>query len=162
MKSLPRSGLSFARLAALAAAAATLSSIGCVGSTYGGLPRAPELVARPGCSLWTGTIHGNDPEARMDLELCRVAPGSPEVMGRVQLSSPRSGWSVREVEGAVEDDGTLALHDFQFDVYQPELGWMFCLIDEYELRRTGPRGATGTYESKECSDRAKIKLRRVR
>jgi hypothetical protein len=39
---------------------------------------------------------------------------------------------------------------------------MFCLIDEYELRREGERGASGTYESRACADRANVRLRRVR
>jgi hypothetical protein len=161
MKSFARIGLSPARLAAVALAAAALSAVGC-GGGMSGMPKAPPLVSHPGCSLWSGTISGNDPEAHIELEICPLEPGSREVMGRVQFTSERSGWSVREVEGAFTDDGLLELHEWQFDVYAPEFGWMFCLIDDYELRRSGPRKMVGSYESKACDDRAKVKLVRVK
>jgi len=158
-----RSTLPSIHLLSLALAAAAISTVGCTGmSGMGGPANVASLVARPGCSLWSGTSRGNDPLAHIELELCRVEPRSREVMGRVQLKSERSGWSVREVEGAFGEDGTLELHEYQFDVNAPEFGWMFCLIDEYELRPSGSRGMVGHYESKACSDRAKVKLVRVK
>jgi hypothetical protein len=98
----------------------------------------------------------------MELELCPVEPEGSNVVGRVQFTSERSGWSVREARGSIRPDGTLDLREHRFDVDEPNFGWMFCLIDEYELRREGERGASGTYESRACADRAKVRLMRVR
>ena len=146
----------------LAAAALALSTVGCGGLFGVSPPVIAPLVARRGCSLWTGSVQGNDPYAHMELELCRTEPGSDAVMGRVQFVSERSGWSVREVEGAFTEDGLLELHEYQFDVYEPSFGWMFCLIGDYELKPAGERRLDGHYESKACSDRAKVKLVRVK
>jgi len=140
--------------------AAVLGSVGCLG-TLPGAADAPPLIVRPGCSLWTGTVKGNDPNVAVQLELCPYGAENTEVAGRIQFTSPRSGWSVREIEGGVTPDGLLVLRELQFDVAAPEYGWMFCLVDRYEIEGAGPDSLTGRYDSKACSDHGKIDLVRA-
>lgn len=122
----------------------------------------PALEARVGCSLWAGRARGND-SVRLELELCPAARGGELVVGRVQMTSPRSGWSVRRVGGKMEEDGTLRLHDVDMTVDDPELGWMFCLVDDYELARDPERTGrvSGYYTSRSCDDHATVRLWRV-
>lgn len=119
---------------------------------------APRLFAGAGCSLWQGSVSGNDPSVGAELELCPVGDDSAAVHGRIQLTSESSGWSVRAVEGHIEPDGTVLLREVRFDVSEPEFGWMFCLVDRYELRPVGPERLSGHYDSRACKDHARVDL----
>src|SRR5438874_2562290 len=119
MDSRPSAALS-ARLLCSALLAVSLGSAGCTG-LFPVAAEAPTLSARPGCSLWNGTIKGNDPNAGIELELCPIAPDGARIAGRVQFKSTRSGWSVREVEGTFSEEGVLTMRETQFDVSEPEL-----------------------------------------
>ena len=117
----------------------------------------PELDAGgPECTLWRGTVSGNDSTVRMMFRLC--PSGGDEVTGTGQWSSKVSGYNVRRLSGRWLDQGKrLELRDEAVIEQHPEPGWRFCTIDRYELTRSGNE-LTGTYDSRACDDHATVKV----
>lgn len=117
----------------------------------------PELDGgTPECTLWKGTVSGNDTTVRMMFRLC--PSGGDEVGGTGQWSSRVSGYNVRKLSGRWLDGGKrLELRDEAVVEQHPEPGWQFCTIDRYDLTRTGNE-LTGTYDSRACNDHATVKV----
>ncbi|MBS2015651.1 MAG: hypothetical protein JST00_22375 [Deltaproteobacteria bacterium] len=116
----------------------------------------PELDGGADCTLWRGTVSGNDPTVRMMFRLCPA--GGDDVAGTGQWSSKVSGYNVRRLSGRWLDRGArLELHDEAVVEEHPEPGWRFCTIDRYDLRRSGDE-LVGTYDSRACNDHATIKV----
>ena len=116
----------------------------------------PELDAADDCTLWRGTVSGNDATVRMMFRLC---PGAGDaVAGTGQWSSKVSGYNVRRLSGRWLDKGArLELHDEAVIEQHPEPGWRFCPIDRYALVRHGDE-LTGTYDSSACKDHATVSV----
>ena len=94
----------------------------------------PELMSdAAGCSNWVGTLEGgNDSTARIQFQIC---PNGEKITGRMQWSSLVSGWSVRSISGTRDATGnTLILRDTAMLEAKPELGWSFCLVDQYDCQ----------------------------
>lgn len=121
--------------------------------------RPPPLPAQAGCELWIGDASGNDPTVRLNARLCPAGDG--RVTGLMQWSSLRSGWNVREVDGAWTPGGArLVMRDVRITEERPNPGWRFCAVDRWELARVGDE-LRGEYRSQACSDHARVTLRRV-
>ncbi len=120
----------------------------------------PALMSdKAGCTSWVGHLEGsNDPEARIQLQLC---PNGEAITGKMQWSSLVSGWSVRSIEGSWNTSHTeLRLRDIELLEDRPEPGWTFCTVDAYRLSISGET-MTGTYVSESCNDRATLHLQRA-
>lgn len=117
-----------------------------------------DLMPPPQCALYRGAASGNDDAMDMKLALCPAAEG---MVGWVELSSRSSGWSLRDVVGAVGPDGRLTLKDVRFVESYPSDEWEFCLVDRYELHQVDAASVEGSYDSRSCDDRATLSLRRV-
>lgn len=118
------------------------------------------LAGRPGCALYAGLVSGNDTQMTARLLLC---PSEAGVAGVIQFVSPASGWSEREVAGAVNPAGAMILSDTRMVQSFPSADWMYCLVDRYELRQVpGQDGAArmveGQYLSTQCDDIATLSL----
>lgn len=116
------------------------------------LPAPPTKA--PECPVWSGEIVGNA-TAAVTLTLC--ATTGDGVSGTLTFSSPDAGESTHAVVGEWAEDN-LVLRDTDLLVDAPNPGWRFCLIDSYRLRRTETGALLGEYDSKACSDHAKIAL----
>lgn len=140
--------------AALVVAVATVTSLSTVAHA-GDYP--PELDGgTPECTLWKGTVSGNDKTVRMMFRLCPA--GGDDVSGTGQWSSKVSGYNVRRLSGRwLEQGKRLELRDEAVVEQHPEPGWQFCAIDRYDLVRTG-NDLTGTYDSRACNDHATVKV----
>jgi hypothetical protein len=123
--------------------------------THQRVRRPPPLEAQPQCELYRGTGSGNS-DALIELRLC---PRGDGVTGTHQWSSTTSGWSQRVVEGRWEGDHLIA-RETSFIENRAQPNWRFCLIDRYDLTRTGDRLA-GPYVSEQCNDHGSFDLRRV-
>lgn len=130
--------------------AAALLALGC--KQPSSLPPVADVVVPPGCAQFRGAVTGND-RTQVRLVLCRTAQG---FQGWIRYASETSGWSLREVAGQLDGDA-LVLHDVRFLENHPERGWEFCLVDRYDLERTGDF-VDGRYSSTLCDDRARIAL----
>jgi len=108
------------------------------------------------CTTWTGSVSGNDPSVAFAGQICEDKNGNVE--GKLTWTSNLSGVSVRQVAGAWSKDHTsLTMHDVGFVESRPNPGWMFCLVDEYDL--AGDRSAlAGSYHSAKCHDDARVTL----
>lgn len=117
----------------------------------------PELDGgTPECTLWKGTVSGNDKTVRMMFRLC--PSGGDDVSGTGQWSSKVSGYNVRKLSGRWLDGGKrLELRDEAVIEQHPEPGWQFCAIDRYDLTRSGNE-LTGTYDSRACNDHATVNV----
>ena len=125
-------------------------------SAHAAVEYPPELDAADDCTLWRGTVSGNDATVRMMFRLC-PGPGDT-VAGTGQWSSKVSGYNVRRISGRWLDKGArLELHDEAVTESRPEPGWRFCVIDRYALVRNGDE-LTGTYDSSVCKDHATVKV----
>jgi hypothetical protein len=116
----------------------------------------PELDGGDDCTLWRGTVSGNDATVRMMFRLCPA--GGDNVAGTAQWSSKVSGYNVRKLSGRWLDHGArLELHDEAVIEQHPEPGWRFCVIDRYDLARHADE-LSGTYDSRACNDHATVKV----
>jgi len=113
---------------------------------------APEPPPPPRCECWQGTIVGND-TTTVEMNLC----GQDSVVGTVATTSPRSGVSVRIVNGSRNAE-QLALYDTGFVESDANLGWRFCLIDDYSLSIDDAGDIRGNYTSEACDDFATVEL----
>ncbi len=121
-------------------------------------PRRPTDPAPNACETWLGDIEGNDPSARIVVELCARAG---RVTGTFFWSSAVSGWDRRALEGEWRDGGhTLAARDTAMLEAHPLHGWTLCASDSYTLRRTGADRLEGVYTSAACRDRGRLSLTR--
>ncbi len=122
--------------------------------------RPPPLPGEEGCELWRGGASGNDPTVLVEVSLCGAGDG--RITGRLQWSSLRSGWNLRRIEGRWSTDGRrqLSLRDVEILEERPEPGWMFCVIDRYDLTPVRPGRLEGSYVSRRCDDHASIWLER--
>jgi MYXO-CTERM domain-containing protein len=119
--------------------------------------RPPPLEPAPECTLWNGTVSGNDPSMQVAMKLC---PSGNAVSGMIQSSSLESGWSRRAIEGRwSEDKTTLTLRDTSIVENRPAPGWQFCLVDKYDLKLVSPGDLEGTSRASACNDTAKVKLK---
>jgi hypothetical protein len=144
--------------------------IGVAVLALGGCGRKPQPAAAPvpapmstpavpaGCALFVGGSSGNDPSMQAKLALCPTPTGFG---GWMRFVSETSGWSLREVAGAVEPNGTLVLRDTRFLERHPSDDWQLCPVEWYALREVRPGELEGHYLSTPCADRASIFLRRV-
>jgi hypothetical protein len=131
---------------AMAAAATTASAA----------DHPPELDGGPDCTLWRGTVSGNDATVRMMFRLC--PGGGDTIAGTGQWSSKVSGYNVRKLSGRWLDQGArLELRDEAVIEQHPQPGWRFCKIDRYDLTRHGDE-LTGTYDSRACNDHATVEV----
>jgi hypothetical protein len=144
-----------ARRAALVAAALAAWPADARGADTDSSARPPALEGRTGCELWVGTVSGNDPSVLVEALICEGMNGA--VTGQLQWSSLKSGYSIRDIAGDWKGRDALRLHDTKMAVSKPNPGWVFCLVDSYELTRNGDK-LTGFYTSKKCSDRATVAL----
>lgn len=121
----------------------------------------PEPLGPPGphCALFEGLARGNNDAYRLRLALC--PGGEAGLRGEIQVMSPASGWSVRNVSGTVGPDGVLWLRDTGFVEQFADDGWEFCSVDRYALRLAADGVAEGTFESRPCRDHGALVLRRV-
>jgi len=121
-------------------------------------PRRPTTQEPDACETWLGDIQGNDPSARIVLELC--ARGG-RVTGTFFWSSSVSGWDRRAVEGEWRDGGhTLAARDTAMLEAHPLHGWTLCTSDSYALRRVAADRLEGSYTSEQCRDHGRLSLTR--
>jgi len=121
-------------------------------------PRRPAAQEPDACETWLGDIQGNDPSARIVLELC--ARGG-RVTGTFFWSSSVSGWDRRAVEGEWRDGGhTLAARDTAMLEAHPLHGWTLCTSDSYALRRVAADRLEGSYTSEQCRDHGRLSLTR--
>jgi hypothetical protein len=122
-----------------------------------GLRHPPDaLPAR--CETWLGDIEGNDPSARIVVELC-LRDG--RVTGTFFWSSAISGWDRRALEGEWRDGGyTLTARDTAMLEAHPLHGWTLCTSDSYVLRRVSADRLEGVYSSSECRDQGRLSLTR--
>ena len=121
-------------------------------------PRRPAAQEPDACETWLGDIQGNDPSARIVLELC--ARGG-RVTGTFFWSSSVSGWDRRAVEGEWRDGGhTLAARDTAMLEAHPLHGWTLCTSDSYALRRVAADRLEGSYTSAQCRDHGRLSLTR--
>lgn len=121
------------------------------------------VTARPAsvdvAGRWHGAISGNDPRVIADLELKQTGN---ELEGELRWTSANSGRNVRTVRGhLVPDRGLVILRDVGMPVAEAAGGWRFCPVDHYLLDVRGDQ-LTGNYWSSECSDQARVLLRRIR
>jgi hypothetical protein len=106
------------------------------------------------CATFRGTLRGNDPHAKAELELCRHG----EVLaGTLTWTSSLSGDNVRLVSGRVEGEQVI-LEDVGLLRATPNAEWQFCPIDEYRLTVGANGTLKGTYWSAACRDRAQVEL----
>lgn len=155
----------------LAAALAMLALVGAVmlqghwtqpGPRPVGLKAAPVEVLDSNrvnvTGRWRGNISGNDP--RVSAEVALHQSGA-EVSGVLFWSSPNSGRSERRVRGHFDRERRmLMLKDVEMPVAQANGAWHFCPVDYYLLELSGD-DLSGSYWSAACSDRARVKLRRL-
>ena len=111
------------------------------------------MEVRKGCETWVGKASGNDPNVRVQLEICTHGT---EVEGRLQWSSLQSGWNVRKVMGRW-DGNRLTARDAGILEEKPNPGWYFCSVDQYALTRSG-KSLAGSYVAKKCNDKATLSL----
>ncbi len=112
--------------------------------------------AREGaCRCWRGLVFGNDPGVTTHLYLCREGA---RLTGSLRWESRRSGTSVREVSGSLRGS-SLSLRDERIVAEDPRPGWRFCKVESYSLLlEAGSGKLSGSYESAECTDRARVLL----
>ncbi len=110
------------------------------------------------CETWHGDIEGNDPTARIVVELCTRGG---RVRGTFFWSSGVSGWDRRAMEGEWREDGAvLAARDTAMLEAHPLHGWTLCTSDAYTLRRTSDDRLEGSYTSTRCHDRGRLAMTR--
>ncbi len=121
--------------------------------------RPPPLQRPPMCELWRGQARGNDPSQVIEMVLC---VDGRNVRGTFQTSSLNSGWSKRTFVGTVIEPGQrMALREVEFLDNRPNSGWMFCLIDQYDLRFTSQIHLESDYHSTACRDDGHISADRI-
>jgi MYXO-CTERM domain-containing protein len=123
----------------------------------------PDLPAQGDCDAWAGTFKGNDPDMRISMRICPDAGrGGDAVKGQVQTSSLKSGYSVRDFEGRwLDGKKRLEAHDVRVVEDHPNPGWVFCIVDSYDLALRAPDELAGTVIAKECDDRSEAHLTRT-
>lgn len=121
-------------------------------------PRHPAAPAAETCETWEGDIRGNDPSARIVVELCTRGD---RVRGTFLWSSSVSGWDRRALEGEWRDGAsTLAARDTAMLDAHPLHGWTLCASDSYALRRVSADRLEGSYTSARCRDHGRLAINR--
>lgn len=119
-------------------------------------PRVQPPTPAPPCTLWVGTIRGNDPHVIATLRLCE---DGARVTGELQWTSASSGTNVRAVEGAWSaDHGRLVMRDTHLVRQSPVPGWRFCLVTRYDLALASTGHLAGFYDAPACEDHARVEL----
>jgi hypothetical protein len=109
---------------------------------------------------WEGLLSGNDPEAKVVLDLDCADDDS--VTGKLVWTSQHSGSNTRQLSGFFErKDGTVILKDDKLLFTRAKQLWYFCPIERYQLQISPDgRQLEGSYTAPRCHDKGSVKLHR--